>query len=229
MHRTANTGPSSMMAAAVVTAATCAQEEKIQKHITPTNTEHSIQKKKLCEMATQTITITSIFTNLNSSSYNQIPYVDQYVPNNNQNEVTDKEHHNHNDGATTTTTSATSITRVGIGTNDDEMALTVANNNKINQQHHHHPHHHNTNHMNAVVPVTATAIPTATTTITSDRMIMSTTINGIVCATTTPLNVGTFGNHIAAVAANAAPTTTTSLHNESTGCIKSNTVLTTSL
>lgn len=38
MHRTAGTGPSSMMAAAVVTAATCAQEEKIQKHITPTNT-----------------------------------------------------------------------------------------------------------------------------------------------------------------------------------------------
>lgn len=38
MHRTAGTGPSSMMAAAVVTAATCAQEEKIQKHITPTET-----------------------------------------------------------------------------------------------------------------------------------------------------------------------------------------------
>ncbi|TMW50278.1 hypothetical protein DOY81_004630 [Sarcophaga bullata] len=121
MHRTANTGPSSMMAAAVVTAATCAQEEKIQKHITPTNTEHSVQKKKLCEMATQTITITSIFTNLDANTYNQIPYADQYVPNNNHSEVTDKEtlqqQHQHSH-------------------NGENISRTVANNNKINQQQH---------------------------------------------------------------------------------------------
>ncbi|KAI8123732.1 Metabotropic glutamate receptor 8 [Lucilia cuprina] len=109
MHRTANTGPSSMMAAAVVTAATCAQEEKIQKHITPTNTEHSVQKKKLCEMATQTITITSIFTNLDSTAYNQIPYADQYVPNNNHNEPL-KCQHNYVEETTTTPTSLITAT-----------------------------------------------------------------------------------------------------------------------
>ncbi|XP_065367010.1 metabotropic glutamate receptor 2-like [Calliphora vicina] len=186
MHRTANTGPSSMMAAAVVTAATCAQEEKIQKHITPTNTEHSVQKKKLCEMATQTITITSIFTNLDSSTYNQIPYADQYVPNNNHNEVSDKESH-HNS------------VKVGIGT-VNEMAQTVANNNKINQQQ-----HHNTNHVSATAATT--------TPITSNNMIMSATINGIVCATTTPLNMSSCSNHILATATTTTTNAATCQHN----------------
>ncbi|XP_061399003.1 metabotropic glutamate receptor 4-like, partial [Musca vetustissima] len=125
MHRTANTGPSSMMAAAVVTAATCAQEEKIQKHITPTNTEHSSvsQKKKLCEMATQTITISSsIFTNLDSGSYQQIPYADQYVPNNNHNDKQQQEMGAHQENNSMAT-----------GVNE---AQVVANNNKINQQQH---------------------------------------------------------------------------------------------
>ncbi|XP_019893077.2 metabotropic glutamate receptor 2 [Musca domestica] len=133
MHRTANTGPSSMMAAAVVTAATCAQEEKIQKHITPTNTEHSSvsQKKKLCEMATQTITISSsIFTNLDSGRYQQIPYADQYVPNNhNTHNHNDKqevlEQHEHANSAVT----AMDLVR-------GHEAQVVANNNKINQQQH---------------------------------------------------------------------------------------------
>ncbi|XP_043071385.1 metabotropic glutamate receptor 2 [Drosophila grimshawi] len=111
MHRTAGTGPSSMMAAAVVTAATCAQEEKLQKHITPTETEHSVKAKKLCEMATQTIALSSIFASLDCNAYNQIPYADQYVPNN------------------TTATTATAATEP-----TDEQV--VANNNKINQQHH---------------------------------------------------------------------------------------------
>ncbi|KAM7342468.1 mangetout [Cochliomyia hominivorax] len=201
MHRTANTGPSSMMAAAVVTAATCAQEEKIQKHITPSNTEHSVQNKKLCEMATQTITITSIFTNLDSCTYNQIPYADQYVPNNNQCEVSDKE-------------------RVGIGTTEDDLlddaaerARTVTNNNKINQQHHHHQQqqHHTTN---------------------------ISTINGlVVCATTTPHNGSSSCSSSSNNTNHVLPTMTTTaaggaasnLHNESTGCRKSSTVLTTSL
>ncbi|XP_046866134.1 metabotropic glutamate receptor 2 isoform X2 [Drosophila willistoni] len=120
MHRTAGTGPSSMMAAAVVTAATCAQEEKIQKHITPTNTENSLKTKKLCEMATQTITISSIFTSLDSNAYNQIPYADQYVPNN----------------TTTATPTANGGGGGGGGVGGDDLEKVVANNNKINQQQH---------------------------------------------------------------------------------------------
>ncbi|XP_030388138.1 metabotropic glutamate receptor 2 [Scaptodrosophila lebanonensis] len=123
MHRTAGTGPSSMMAAAVVTAATCAQEEKIQKHITPTNTEHSLKTKKLCEMATQTITISSIFTSLDSNAYNQIPYADQYVPNN----------------TTTGTPTATATATNGQSVAADADQQVVANNNKINQQQHGQP------------------------------------------------------------------------------------------
>ncbi|XP_036333118.1 metabotropic glutamate receptor 4 [Rhagoletis pomonella] len=118
MHRTAGTGPSSMMAAAVVTAATCAQEEKIQKHITPTNTEHSTKSKQLCEMATQTITITNILTNLDSIAYSQIPYADQCVPNNNHQEQQPLSH------PLDETTSEAEV---------------VANNNKINQLQHGNP------------------------------------------------------------------------------------------
>ncbi|XP_064552117.1 metabotropic glutamate receptor 2 isoform X1 [Drosophila montana] len=116
MHRTAGTGPSSMMAAAVVTAATCAQEEKLQKHITPTETEHSIKAKKLCEMATQTIALSSIFASLDCNAYNQIPYADQYVPNN-------------------TTTATPTPTANGSGTEPTDEQV-VANNNKINHQQH---------------------------------------------------------------------------------------------
>ncbi|XP_051861112.1 metabotropic glutamate receptor 2 isoform X3 [Drosophila albomicans] len=119
MHRTAGTGPSSMMAAAVVTAATCAQEEKLQKHITPTETEHSVKTKKLCEMATQTIALSSIFTSLDNNAYNQIPYADQYVPNN----------------TTTATPTASNGNGNGIEScSQDEQV--VSNNNKINQQQH---------------------------------------------------------------------------------------------
>ncbi|KAH8355096.1 hypothetical protein KR093_005412 [Drosophila rubida] len=118
MHRTAGTGPSSMMAAAVVTAATCAQEEKLQKHITPTETEHSIKTKKLCEMATQTIALSSIFTSLDSNAYNQIPYADQYVPNN-----------------TTAATPTAPNGNGGVEGSPDEEHV-VSNNNKINQQQH---------------------------------------------------------------------------------------------
>ncbi|XP_070066036.1 metabotropic glutamate receptor 4 isoform X3 [Drosophila virilis] len=114
MHRTAGTGPSSMMAAAVVTAATCAQEEKLQKHITPTETEHSIKAKKLCEMATQTIALSSIFASLDCNAYNQIPYADQYVPNN-------------------TTTATPTANGTSTEPTDEQV---VANNNKINQQQH---------------------------------------------------------------------------------------------
>lgn len=177
MHRTAGTGPSSMMAAAVVTAATCAQEEKIQKHITPTETgmlppsltsqpspghafstlsifpffllfylfffsaEHSVKAKKLCEMATQTIALSSIFTSLDGNAYNQIPYADQYVPNN--------------------TTTATPTAEA----NDEQV---VVNNNKINQQQHGQP----AQSVAAVVVaagnhiVSSPAVPTATATAT---------------------------------------------------------------
>ncbi|BFG05991.1 metabotropic glutamate receptor 2 [Drosophila madeirensis] len=113
MHRTAGTGPSSMMAAAVVGAATCAQEEKIQRHITPTNTEPTLKTKKLCEMATQTIS--SIFTSLDINAYNQIPYADQFVANNTATE-------------TSTTPTATQ--------EDNEKEQVVSNNNKINQLQH---------------------------------------------------------------------------------------------
>lgn len=179
MHRTAGTGPSSMMAAAVVTAATCAQEEKIQKHITPTETgmlpptpylppsprpcilysfyfplfsfilfvfffsaEHSVKAKKLCEMATQTIALSSIFTSLDGNAYNQIPYADQYVPNN--------------------TTTATPTAEA----NDEQQV--VVNNNKINQQQHGQP----AQSVAAVVVaagnhiVSSPAVPTATATAT---------------------------------------------------------------
>ncbi|XP_060651780.1 LOW QUALITY PROTEIN: metabotropic glutamate receptor 2 [Drosophila nasuta] len=121
MHRTAGTGPSSMMAAAVVTAATCAQEEKLQKHITPTETEHSVKTKKLCEMATQTIALSSIFTSLDNNAYNQIPYADQYVPNN------------------TTTATPTASNGNGNGNGIESCSQdeqVVSNNNKINQQQH---------------------------------------------------------------------------------------------
>lgn len=38
INKTTGTGPSSMMAAVMVTAATCNQNEKIEKHVTPTST-----------------------------------------------------------------------------------------------------------------------------------------------------------------------------------------------
>ncbi|XP_055916747.1 metabotropic glutamate receptor 2 [Eupeodes corollae] len=86
MHRGTGTGPSSMMAAAVVTAATCAQEENIQKHITPTTIDETkLTSVKLCEMATQTIALSNIFTNATlTNTYQNIPFVDQIVPNLNE-------------------------------------------------------------------------------------------------------------------------------------------------
>lgn len=202
MHRTANTGPSSMMAAAVVTAATCAQEEKIQKHITPTNTEHSVQKKKLCEMATQTITISSIFTNLDSSTYQQIPYADQYVPNNNHCEVSDKE-------------------RVGIGISPEDdgdnekghdTARTVANNNKINQQHQQH-HHITNNSMMMSSTINGLVVCATTTPLNMSGNSVANSLQHAVSTTTT-----------------TADSTINNLNNESsTGCRKTGSVLTTSL
>ncbi|XP_050327469.1 metabotropic glutamate receptor 2-like isoform X2 [Bactrocera neohumeralis] len=148
MHR-AGTGPSSMMAAAVVTAATCAQEEKIQKHITPTNTEHSTKAKKLCEMATQTITITNIFTNLDSIAYSQIPYADQYVPNNNHQQQHEQQ-------------SQQSLHHHPLAANSE--AEVVANNNKINQLQHGNPSAlaHPTNTATAAATTTSTAATSAT-------------------------------------------------------------------
>ncbi|XP_017066174.1 metabotropic glutamate receptor 2 isoform X1 [Drosophila eugracilis] len=134
MHRTAGTGPSSMMAAAVVTAATCAQEEKIQKHITPTNTENSLKTKKLCEMATQTIS--SIITSLDINAYNQIPYADQYVPNNTTTATTtptDKGSGNSNSNSNSNGDGD------GDGDGDEATEQVVANNNKINQRQHGQP------------------------------------------------------------------------------------------
>ncbi|XP_075167439.1 mangetout [Haematobia irritans] len=238
MHRTANTGPSSMMAAAVVTAATCAQEEKIQKHITPTNTDENSsvsQKKKLCEMATQTITISSIFTNLDSSAYQQIPYADQYVPN-----------YNHNDKeelplAENNTSSTSSL---------GNEAQVVANNNKINQQ----------QHCSNMGNCSGAANPVIGSTATTTNAIAS-SLNGLMNATALPFSMNNV-NHVAAtapltiaaatssstmttVAAATTMTTTGSVtepkwssqNNETTGSTttstttasRSNTVLTTSL
>ncbi|KAM8713410.1 hypothetical protein ACLKA7_013687 [Drosophila subpalustris] len=175
MHRTAGTGPSSMMAAAVVTAATCAQEEKIQKHITPTETEHSMKAKKLCEMATQTIALSSIFTSLDSNAYNQIPYADQFVPNN--------------------TTAATPTAPNGIELGQDELEV-VANNNKINQQQH--------GQSNVVVVAVATASnhvasssPAATTIVTTTVTNLATTC--VTDTATAPAEVATNGGRRAPV------------------------------
>ncbi|KAL9922020.1 mangetout isoform 1-T2 [Glossina fuscipes fuscipes] len=136
VQRTGGTGQTSIMAPAVVTAATCAQNENIQKHITPGQTEHSIKAKKLCEMATQTITIgSSILTNLDSQTYQQIPYADEpYVPNNNRvdekfKQQTDKV----NDSV-----GLYSESNAGIAAMDSDCITTsqtmLENNNKINQQ-----------------------------------------------------------------------------------------------
>uniref|UniRef100_A0A1I8PXH4 G-protein coupled receptors family 3 profile domain-containing protein n=1 Tax=Stomoxys calcitrans TaxID=35570 RepID=A0A1I8PXH4_STOCA len=221
MHRTANTGPSSMMAAAVVTAATCAQEEKIQKHITPTNTENSSvnQKKKLCEMATQTITISSIFTNLDSTAYQQIPYADQYVPNNNHNDKEQLPSETH-------TSSHSSL---------GNEAQVVANNNKINQQ------QHCANMANCTSNTTNNA-PIGSTT-----NAIASSLNGLVNATALPFSVNN-ANHVATppslslapstVGASATTATTagstkwSATNNETTvptSALRSNTVLTTSL
>ncbi|XP_055372495.1 metabotropic glutamate receptor 2 [Condylostylus longicornis] len=85
INRGTGTGPSSVMAAAMVTAATCNQEEKIHKHISPSNTETN-GKMKVCEIATQTVAISSIFTNIDSTALTHysvnLPYADQNVPNN---------------------------------------------------------------------------------------------------------------------------------------------------
>lgn len=201
-----------MMAAAVVTAATCAQEEKIQKHITPTNTENSSvnQKKKLCEMATQTITISSIFTNLDSSTYQQIPYADQYVPNNNHN---DKDQQLPQETTNTTTSVTTSSTMA----NDD--AQVVANNNKINQQ----------QHCANLGNCTSVTFGVAT-------------LNGLVSPTTTPFTTNNANhvtpptNTVAPNKWTPPPSAPTTLHNNEQSATttvptasRANTVLTTSL
>nr|XP_016942905.1 metabotropic glutamate receptor 2 isoform X1 [Drosophila suzukii]XP_016942906.1 metabotropic glutamate receptor 2 isoform X1 [Drosophila suzukii] len=144
MHRTAGTGPSSMMAAAVVTAATCAQEEKIQKHITPTNTENSLKAKKLCEMATQTIS--TIITSMDINAYNQIPYADQYVPNNTTTATTTPTEKGSGNGNSNSNGSSNSNSNTnsngngnGNGDGDEASEQVVANNNKINQRQHGQP------------------------------------------------------------------------------------------
>uniref|UniRef100_A0A1A9VV31 G-protein coupled receptors family 3 profile domain-containing protein n=1 Tax=Glossina austeni TaxID=7395 RepID=A0A1A9VV31_GLOAU len=136
VQRTGGTGQTSIMAPAVVTAATCAQNENIQKHITPGQTEHSIKAKKLCEMATQTIAIgSSILTNLDSQTYQQIPYADDpYVPNNNRadekfKQQTDKV----NDSVGLYSESNAGITVVASGCITTSQTM-LENNNKINQQ-----------------------------------------------------------------------------------------------
>ncbi|XP_018791861.1 PREDICTED: metabotropic glutamate receptor 2-like isoform X2 [Bactrocera latifrons] len=169
MHR-AGTGPSSMMAAAVVTAATCAQEEKIQKHITPTNTEHSTKAKKLCEMATQTITITNIFTNLDSIAYSQIPYADQYVPNNNHQQQHEQQ-------------SQQSLHHHPLTANSE--AEVVANNNKINQLQHGNP--------NALAHATNTATAAATTASTAAS---STTAGAATSTAVSPPTLHALSNHV---------------------------------
>uniref|UniRef100_A0A1A9ZPG3 G-protein coupled receptors family 3 profile domain-containing protein n=1 Tax=Glossina pallidipes TaxID=7398 RepID=A0A1A9ZPG3_GLOPL len=136
VQRTGGTGQTSIMAPAVVTAATCAQNDNIQKHITPGQTEHSIKAKKLCEMATQTITIgSSILTNLDSQTYQQIPYADDpYVPNNNRvdekfKQQTDKV----SDSIGLYSESNVGIAAVASGCITTSQTM-LENNNKINQQ-----------------------------------------------------------------------------------------------
>lgn len=99
-------------------------------------TEHSIKAKKLCEMATQTITIgSSILTNLDSQTYQQIPYADDpYVPNNNRvdekfKQQTDKV----SDSNGLYSESNAGIAAVASGCIATSQTM-LENNNKINQQ-----------------------------------------------------------------------------------------------
>ncbi|XP_037917846.1 metabotropic glutamate receptor 2-like [Hermetia illucens] len=83
INRGTGSGPSSMMAPIMVTAATCNQDEKMQKHIqSPTTEAAENGKLKFTEMATQTVNISSIFTKIDSIALNcNLPYADQNVPN----------------------------------------------------------------------------------------------------------------------------------------------------
>ncbi|KRJ98364.1 metabotropic glutamate receptor 2 isoform X1 [Drosophila yakuba] len=193
MHRTAGTGPSSMMAAAVVTAATCAQEEKIQKHITPTNTENSLKTKKLCEMATQTIS--SIITSLDINAYNQIPYADQYVPNNTTTATTtptDKGSGNGNGNGNSNTNgssnsnSNSNSSSNGEGDDDGDVATeqVVANNNKINQRQHGQP------AVAFAITSTNNHISGPAATITTTAATGETTTEALVATITTPSATG---------------------------------------
>ncbi|KAL5285744.1 GPRMGL5 family protein [Megaselia abdita] len=93
-NRNTGTGPSSMMAAAVVTAATCAQDEKVQQQITASRSiDYSLSSDsgkhgKQCEKSTQTNGVILGVENTNSnimrcngsnvnSRNNSIPYADQ--------------------------------------------------------------------------------------------------------------------------------------------------------
>ncbi|XP_033154269.1 metabotropic glutamate receptor 2 isoform X1 [Drosophila mauritiana] len=185
MHRTAGTGPSSMMAAAVVTAATCAQEEKIQKHITPTNTENSLKTKKLCEMATQTIS--SIITSLDINAYNQIPYADQYVPNNATTATTtptDKGSGNGNSNSNTNGSSNSNSNSNSNGDGDVATEKVVANNNKINQRQHGQP------AVAFAITSTNNHISGPAATITTTAAAGETTTEALVATITTPLATG---------------------------------------
>ncbi|XP_044251742.2 metabotropic glutamate receptor 2 isoform X1 [Drosophila takahashii] len=198
MHRTAGTGPSSMMAAAVVTAATCAQEEKIQKHITPTNTENSLKAKKLCEMATQTIS--SIITSLDINAYNQIPYADQYVPNNTTTATTTptekgSDNSNVNSNGNSNTNGSSNSNSNGDCDGDEATEQVVANNNKINQRQHGQPAvafaiTTANNHISGPAATITTAAPTG-----------ETTTEALVATITTPLAAGDV-TETASVAAN---------------------------
>ncbi|XP_067627250.1 metabotropic glutamate receptor 2 [Eurosta solidaginis] len=176
MHRTAGTGPSSMMAAAVVTAATCAQEEKIQKHITPTSTENGT--KQLCEMATQTITITNIFTNLDSITYSQIPYADQCMPNSNQHLVQQ------------------TLSHPLANTNNE--AEVVANNNKINQLQHGNPcaTHNSCINAAAITTTTTTPTPVATTAVISTANTITAVAPISATTTTKPATLHALSNNV---------------------------------
>ncbi|EDX06188.1 GD10163 [Drosophila simulans] len=187
MHRTAGTGPSSMMAAAVVTAATCAQEEKIQKHITPTNTENSLKTKKLCEMATQTIS--SIITSLDINAYNQIPYADQYVPNNATTATTtptDKGSGNGSSNSNSNTNGSSNSNSNSNSNGDGDVATekVVANNNKINQRQHGQP------AVAFAITSTNNHISGPGATITTTAATGETTTEALVATITTPLATG---------------------------------------
>ncbi|KAJ6646906.1 Metabotropic glutamate receptor, partial [Pseudolycoriella hygida] len=88
INRSTGTGPSSMMAAIMVTAATCNQNEKIEKHVTPpviSGCESPSEKEdngsvRFVEIATQTVTLTNLLTNYNNSltNCNNIPFADNH-------------------------------------------------------------------------------------------------------------------------------------------------------
>jgi len=95
-------------------------------------------------MATQTIS--TIITSMDINAYNQIPYADQYVPNNTTTATTTPTEKGSGNGNSNSNGSSNSNSNTnsngngnGNGDGDEASEQVVANNNKINQRQHGQP------------------------------------------------------------------------------------------